>query len=412
VIRHLLRLVWNRKRSNALLMLEIFFSFLVVFVVSTAVAFAVSAYKRPLGYSWQNVWLIGADDQGTDGRVDNQRVDDDADPATPTVDPRQAPLERMLAELATLPEIEAAAAMPIAPFAGGSMQSSWTENGRRIESEIAGVTQDLDKVLGIRVVSGRWFEPADAQAPWHSVVINRSLEKALGGGESMVGKLLRTPDESETEDRIVGVVDDFRRSGEIAPAGNIFLRLARAGHPDDVPGGNLLVKVRPGTPAAFEEQAIRRLQAIAPAWSFEAKSLEQARSSSLRARLAPFVIGVLVAGFLMLLVMLGLLGVLWQNLVRRTREIGLRRAVGASAGDIRRQVLYEQLLLAALAMALGLVLVLQLPLLGLTSLVGSGAFAMGVVAAVGVVLALTLVCSLYPAAIASRLEPADALRYE
>ena len=60
----------------------------------------------------------------------------------------------------------------------------------------------------------------------------------------------------------------------------------------------------------------------------------------------------------------------------------------------------------------GLVLVLQLPLLGLASLVGTSAFATGVVAAVLIVLAVTLVCSLYPAALAARLEPADALRYE
>ena len=408
MIRHLLRLVWNRKRSNALLLLEIFFSFVVVFVVSTAAAFAISAWRRPLGFEWRNVWMVAADDQGN--HVERFSADDGA--GKPAVDPRRAILERMLAELATLPEIEAVAAVPMPPFASGSMVSAWSENGREIESEIVGATQDLDKVLGIRVVSGRWFEPADAQAPWAPVIINRSLEKALGGGESMVGKPLRTPADNETEDRVVGVVDDFRRSGEIAPVGNILLRLARAGHPDDVPGQNLLLKVRPGTPAAFEEPVIRRLQAIAPDWSFEAKPLEQARASALRSRLAPFVIGILVAGFLMLMVALGLLGVLWQNLVRRTREIGLRRAVGASAADVRRQVLLEQLLLSSLAMALGLVLVLQLPLLGLTSLVGTSAFAAGIAAAVVVVLAITLLCSLYPAQLAARLEPADALRYE
>lgn len=401
MIRHLFRLVWNRKRANALLMLEIFFSFLVVFVVSTAVAFAVSALRRPLGFEWRDVWMVSADDQGAHRAMPG-----------PGGDPRRPVVERMLAELATLPEIEAVAAMPIAPFAAGSMVSSWTENGREVTTEIAGATQDLDRVLGLRVVSGRWFEPADAQAPWRSVVVNRALERALGGGESLVGRRLRTPAEGETEDRVVGVVEDFRRSGEIAPAGNILIRLARAGHPDDVPGNSLLLKVRPGTPASFEEAVVARLRGIAPDGSFEARTLEQARSSALRARLAPFAIGVLVAGFLMLMVALGLLGVLWQNLVRRTREIGLRRALGASAADVRRQVLLEQLLLAALAMSLGLVLVLQLPLLGLTSLVGSGTFATGVVAAVAVVLALTLACSLYPAALAARLEPADALRYE
>jgi putative ABC transport system permease protein len=404
VIRHLLRLVWNRKRSNALLTLEIFFSFLVVFAVATAVSFAAMAYRRPLGFAWQDVLAVSADDQGSGARMPRS--------AEAAVDPRIAIIDRLLAEARSMPEVEAAASLHIAPFANGSMTSGWTENGRDVSSEIAGATQDLDKVLGLRVVDGRWFEPADAAQPWHAVVINRALERTLGGGESMVGKPLRTPAEGEVEDRVVGVVEDFRRSGEIAPPGNIFIRLVRSGNPQDVPGGNLLLKMRPGTRAAFEETLIRRLQAIAPDWSFEAKPLEQMRATALRTRLAPFAIGAVVAGFLMLMVALGLFGVLWQNLVRRTREIGLRRATGASAADVRKQVLFEQLLLASLAMTLGLALVLQLPLFGLTSLVGPTAFGLGIATAVIVILALTTLCSLYPAVLVARLDPADALRYE
>jgi ABC-type antimicrobial peptide transport system permease subunit len=63
-------------------------------------------------------------------------------------------------------------------------------------------------------------------------------------------------------------------------------------------------------------------------------------------------------------------------------------------------------------MTLGLALVLQLPLFGLTSLVGPAAFALGIATAVIVILALTTLCSLYPAVLVARLDPADALRYE
>ena len=62
---------------------------------------------------------------------------------------------------------------------------------------------------------------------------------------------------------------------------------------------------------------------------------------SFRSRLVPLALGATIAGFLMLMVALGLIGVLWQNVTRRTREIGLRRAAGASHGDIRRQVIME-----------------------------------------------------------------------
>ena len=55
--------------------------------------------------------------------------------------------QRMLAELAALPEIEAVAAMPIAPFANGSMVSSWSENGRQLTTEIAGATPAVQTIV-------------------------------------------------------------------------------------------------------------------------------------------------------------------------------------------------------------------------------------------------------------------------
>ena len=60
-----------------------------------------------------------------------------------------------------------------------------------------------------------------------------------------------------------------------------------------------------------------------------------------------------VAGFLMLMVALGLTGVLWQNVTQRTREIGLRRAKGATARRIHRQILGELLVMTTLALAAG-----------------------------------------------------------
>ncbi len=58
MIRHLLKLVWNRKRSNALMILEICASFLVVFVVATLGLFFLDNYRRPLGFEWKNVWNV------------------------------------------------------------------------------------------------------------------------------------------------------------------------------------------------------------------------------------------------------------------------------------------------------------------------------------------------------------------
>jgi putative ABC transport system permease protein len=103
---------------------------------------------------------------------------------------------------------------------------------------------------------------------------------------------------------------------------------------------------------------------------------------------------------------------MWQNVTRRTREFGLRRAAGASQGDIRRQVIMEVVVTAAFALGIGIVLVVQVPLLSLVPFVGAGTIAAGAVHAGVVVLATVIAAGLYPSVLATRIRPAEALRDE
>jgi putative ABC transport system permease protein len=120
-----------------------------------------------------------------------------------------------------------------------------------------------------------------------------------------------------------------------------------------------------------------------------------------------------IAAFMLAMVAFGLFGVLWQNTTQRIPEIGLRRAIGASAGDIYRQIVAEQLLLSSAAMVVGLVLLVQLPL---TGALGEGLNWTVFLGAAGLSMAaiylLSLLCSLYPGWRASRLSPTEALHYE
>ena len=70
-----------------------------------------------------------------------------------------------------------------------------------------------------------------------------------------------------------------------------------------------------------------------------------------------------IAGFLLLMVALGLTGVVWQSVTQRIREFGLRRAKGATIANIRHQVLVEMVIMTSLALLVGVVLLAQLPLL-------------------------------------------------
>ncbi len=104
---------------------------------------------------------------------------------------------------------------------------------------------------------------------------------------------------------------------------------------------------------------------MAPDWSFGMKPTADVRGEYLRNNyLTPLAIMGMVAGFLLLMVTLGLSGVMWQNVTQRIRELGLRRAKGADRARIKRQIFLEIALMTGIAMALGALLLAQVPMLG------------------------------------------------
>jgi len=149
-----------------------------------------------------------------------------------------------------------------------------------------------------------------------------------------------------------------------------------------------------------------------PDGRFQIRRMDQMRTTALKMRLVPVAALALVAAFLIAMVTLGLTGVLWQTVTRRMREIGIRRALGASGSGVRLQVLGEVALLATLAVMLGAIVLFQLPLIGLLGVITAGEFSSGFFAALAVIYAITLLCGAYPSWLASTIDPAEALRYE
>jgi putative ABC transport system permease protein len=274
-------------------------------------------------------------------------------------------------------------------------------------------------VLGWEVIEGRWLQEGDEVLDVTPIVITQDLAEGHFGNESAVGQLLPSfdddgnPEEAEAEDvrRIVGVVRDVRVSGELEPAQYSLFELFDYEASDDWPPRSFLLRVAPGTTAALEEELMEIAQRHAPEWTFTLDRLEDMRAERLREALLPLGLMAVVAGFLILMVGLGLIGVLWQNVVRRRSEIGLRRALGATAGGVCGQILGELLALTTLAVILGTAIYLQFPLLGILR-EGWAVVALALGAALAVLYGFVLLCGLYPSWLATRVEPARALMYE
>ena len=398
--KHIFKMVWNRKGANALITLEIFMSFLVVFAVVALSTHFWSLYGKPLGFDYQNVYDVGI---STGQSFLDELPTDMAEK-----------IDGLARELETLDPVEAAAISVFEPFINGSSNTDFGEEAFRVETELMRVSLPYLEVMRLQLLAGRWFEQADQHLHWTPVVVTPELARNAFGDADPVGQVVVDTDEDEgtpEEYRIVGVVDTFRRRGEFARPDNVLFRPLWPDGPVFFPRRHLQVRVVPGTPASFEETMIKRLEALAPEWSFTAKRVEDEREAYLRRSLAPLFVAGLVATFLMVMVALGLVGVLWQNVTRRTRELGLRRAKGATARNIHRQILAELAVVTGLGVALACVVVAQVPVLGIFEL-DLGVFGASMALSIAILFLLSGACGLYPSWLATRVSPAEALHYE
>jgi putative ABC transport system permease protein len=408
MIRHYLKLIWNRKRSNVLIMVEIFLSFLVVFGVTTIGLRYADTYRRPLGFSREGVWVVNVNMRSI------VREDQSNLPPEELETYRQ-----LLAAARELPEVVAVAGVTSAPYGHSHWTSGSDLGGWRLRYAVAQTTDDLARVLSLELTRGRWFDSRDDGASFVPVVINERLATEIFGAKNPVGNAI--PQEKnrdgtlETEMRVVGVVREYRQDGEFpearAPENYLFRRHGL----DDAtrrPPDNLVLKVRAGTTAVFEEKLVRRLQAAARDWSFEVSTLDQMRDDWMQETLTPLLAAGVVAGFLILMVGMGLTGVLWQTVTQRTREVGLRRAKGATIADIRVQILGELVVMTSVAVLAGVAVVVQFPLLKLIDFVPAPIYSASLVVSAGCIYLLTVACAWYPSRMATAIQPAEALHYE
>ncbi|HEX6094689.1 MAG TPA: FtsX-like permease family protein [Thermoanaerobaculia bacterium] len=396
MIRHLLKLVWNRKRANALIVAEIFVSFLVVFAVLTGAVAVAGGWGKPIGFQWQNVWDVSMDFDIDGGQK-----------ASPEL---HASVMRMLDEVRALPQVAAASVSNTPPYAFSTTEGRRNINGKDVTVIIDDVTSGFADTMQMKVVRGRWFNEDDEISQHWPVVVDTNFVKEVYGNADPIGQ--KFEEDENLFHQIVGVVEPYRKDGETsAPMNMMFRHVANNGKHGRL-GSHILLRMQPGTSPQFEVELASRLRQVAPEVSFDVRQMERMRTNMLRTRLAPLVAGGIVGLFLIGMVSLGLTGVLWQNVTRRTREIGLRRAMGASGTRVHRQILAEVAVLATIAVVIGSIIVWQLPVLGAFSFVSPSAFTLGFAGALATIYGLTLLCGLYPSWLASRLQPADALRYE
>lgn len=402
--RHILRLIWNRRKTNAMIMIEIFLSFLVLFALGSMTYFSVGNYLKPLGFVYDNVIVLN---------MNWNRAD---------YDPREM-IMQIRREIRSFEEVaQVSMASSNLPYARNYWSSSLFLDNREFQGRIFYVDDEFAETMGIVMLEGRWFGPEDNGARLRPLVIDRKMREAMFGSQPALGKIV-TEDHYDPnhggdtakkiiEYTVVGVIDSYRFDGEFSSPDNSYFRRNMLTDSNSVEMVGGLIKVRPGTAVSFEEKLMNRLQAMAPGWTFRTSPLKDMRTTYLREMILSAGIFVVIAAFLIFNVALGLFGVLWYSINRRRAEIGLRCAVGADAGRISGQVLGESLMMATLGIALGLFFAIQVPIAGLIESVSTGTYLLAILSAIAFIYLVVTACAMYPSRLAARIQPADALRNE
>jgi putative ABC transport system permease protein len=393
MIRHLFKLIWNRRKSNFLLITEIFFSFLVLFAVLSLVVYNLRNYTKPLGFEHENVWLLSLR-PNSDTTAHNLLIQ-----------------EQVLLRVRGFQEVEnAALSSNNTPFAFSQMMNGLSyNNGENVTANHYDVQDDVKDVLGLQIREGRWFGPQDDATRHKPIVINNMLKERLFGEEEALGKQI--PINDSTHYLVIGVVDYYRAGGEYGAEEPAYFTRINPQIANNDMWGSLLLRVKPGTGVAFEEKMVKEISRIAKDWTLEVSTLEKMQAKKAKVTVVPMIALGMVCGFLIFNVALGLFGVLWYNINRRNGEIGLRRAIGADTGQIYRQFIGEVLVLATFGILLGLLFAVQFPLLNVFQ-VEAGVYFTALVSAGLIIYVLAAGCAFYPSRQAAGIEPAVALQEE
>jgi predicted permease len=337
--------------------------------------------------------------------------------------------------IAALPGVMHAGA-GVLPFSGNAMGIPLVIEGKTYPSVqdlpfliYSGVEGSYFQALGLRLRAGRLLGPADAEGSLPVVVVNQTLARKHFEGQDPLGKRIKA-----------GLPDNLNRPGILPPGLNEFQWLTIVGVVEDVKmfdlgqetpaegwvplsqtpkaammrNASAIVVQASGDPLRLVGAVREQVRSLDPDQPIvKLGRLETQVRESLRAPRFGMLLLSLFAAVAMLLASVGIYGLVSYSVAQRTREMGIRLALGAGAGDVLRLVLRQGMRLVAVGVLIGLLVAFGLARFLSSLLFQVKASDPGTFASVAALLAfVALVASYFPARRATRVDPTVALRSE
>ena len=320
--------------------------------------------------------------------------------------------QQLLERIKSLPEVESAGGTSNLPMSGTNMVFLAQVEGRAAGAFPAGfraVSEDYFRTMRIPLVKGRWFDERDTASSQSVVVINQTMARQIWPGDEPLGKRIKHGFKEQVAE-VVGVIGDVKYAGldqqtkpeMYAPFAQRpwpFMRIVVRTKSDPM---NLAAAIRNEAQAIDKDQPLDKLT-----------TMSSVISASIGTRRFYMQLLGTFASLAIILAAVGIYGVVSYSVTQRTREIGIRVALGAKQSDVLRLVLGEGFRLTMLGVTLGLAGAFAATRV-LTSLLfevrptDPGTF----IGLSILLLAVALLASYIPARRASKVDPLVALRYE
>ena len=341
----------------------------------------------------------------------------------PTAAAMTAFTQRLSDQLASMPGVEHAGSTTHLPLSGQNIENSFdvdgwvpSQPGEVAVAGMRGVTGDYFPALGARLKAGRVFNSADRTDSQPVAIVNEAFAHRYFTGQNPLGKRVRDGG-GDNWRLVIGVIGDVKHSGpaeEARPEVSLPYSQLEPGFMSTWSRGVYFV-VRGKMPAAsLASPARAQVAAIDPAMSLnEVQSMAALASDAVaEPRFRTLLLGTF-AGLAITLASIGVFGVLSYFVTQRTREIGIRVALGASSSDILRMIVGRGLALAGIGLALGLLAAIPLTRSMQTLLFEVKPLDVPTLGAVVIGLAIVAgLASYLPARRALRIEPMTALHLE
>ena len=330
--------------------------------------------------------------------------------------------QRLLENIETLPGVETAAMTRDVPLSGGNPTLNYViegapplASGEQPRARYRVATADYFKALRIPLIKGRYFERPDTEKSQPVIIINEALAKQMFPDQDPIGRRIQCGLEGSPFATIVGIVKNTRSVGlDAEPGPETFYPYLQVlpQFLTFVEGTATIIVRAKGDPEALINEMRGAVRQIDPELAvFQARTMEDLLANSIAQPRFRTMLIVAFAAAALVLAIIGLYGVLAYSVAQRTQEIGVRVALGASAGDVLRLVIGQGMRLAILGAVLGLAASFVLASLIEKLLFGIKPYDVAAfVLTPLLLLAVTFIATYIPARRALKIDPLVALR--